>query len=120
MRDKRISNREIALVDFQDLVNAPARRVGFQSQDTIGGTLLQAKTAVNTAGIEIPRGTIAGSEVRLSFCARRLYRGLQNRNLPRLSICFASSACFTARIATRSVGVVPHMSTCAFSAVGQC
>ena len=111
VRDKGIGNGEISLVNLQDLVDASARRVGFEAEHTIGRALLQAESAVNAGGVQIPGRAIGGGEVGMLFRAREMRCGAQTRNLPRLRICLGSSATRTARMAATSVGVDPQTST---------
>jgi len=100
MSDEGLCNREATCVDLQYLVNASARGVGLTSQNSIGGTLIQAKSTVDAARVEVPRGTIACRVMRTAL--DMVFGGAQKRNLPGLRNPFGSSACLTARIASRS------------------
>lgn len=111
VRDEGIGDRQIAVVDLQDLVNASARRVGFESKNAVCRALLQAQSAVDAGGVQIPGRAIGGSEMGTLFQIRGMGCGAQTRNLPRLRICLGSSAARTERIAATSVGVDPQTST---------
>lgn len=118
MLNKGIGDRKASGIDLQNLVDAPARRIGLESEDAIRRALLQAETAVNALCVQLPRRLIRRGEIRL----RRSFnwgRGAQSRNLPRFKMSLGSSARLMAAIDLRSLGDVPQTLIADFSADGQ-
>jgi hypothetical protein len=118
MFDKRRVDGEPAFIDLQNLVDAAAGRIGFESESAISRALLQAKSAVDAPGVEFPARPVLGGEIRLgsSFDGGL---GAQRRNLPRLSVSFGLSARLTASMESRWDGDVPQTLIALLRAAGQ-
>ncbi len=117
--DERLAQRQTALVHLHHLVDAAARRIHLRAQRAIGRTLVEAQSAVDTLGVQVPRRLFTGQEVR-DWLFRNWSCRTQKRNLPRFKTSFRSSACFTARMLSKSVGVASHSVICPRASSGQC
>src|ERR1022692_1386097 len=107
MGDEGIPQRQPTLVNQHHLIDAPARRIHLRPQCAVRRALVQAQSAVDTLRVQVPRGFLARGEV-----GDRLFRhwscDCQKRNLPRFRMSLGSSAIFTARMLSRSVGIGPQ------------
>src|SRR5258708_38619971 len=62
MFDERFAHGKRTFVDVQDLVNASARRVHFQAQRFVRRTMIQAESAVDARGEQLPCRLVRAAE----------------------------------------------------------
>src|SRR5205814_6589130 len=63
VRDKRFRDGQAALIHLQDLVDASAGRIHLGAQYAIRRTMVQAESAMDTSGIEIPCRAVCAREI---------------------------------------------------------
>src|SRR5690349_4623702 len=120
VRDERVSDGQATRVNEQNLVNPATRRVGFAAEQPVGRALLQAKTAMNAARIQVPGGGVRRGETCRRCTSLRFRReGAQTTNLPQFRMSLGSMARLITRMHSRSVGLVPQTLMWRFTSTGQ-